>query len=132
MIRTIAKGVLILSAFAMYFVVVACGPRFKEPEPTPTFIEFPVATGYQKGHNPKIVGNGDWKVGIEIEVGTYTTTAPDTTPGCYWARLKSFDGEPKSLIRNGTVTQGSKGRFTINKNDVGVKLSGDCTWEKEE
>jgi hypothetical protein len=125
-----------VSTLAVFFAVIlaSCSvtkPNPRKPHTEPSVIDFPVATAAQSAHNPKVVGDGVWKVGLEVEVGTYTTTAPDTTPGCYWARLKAFDGEPTSIIRNGLVSQGGKGRFTINKNDVGVQFSGECIWKKE-
>lgn len=115
------------------FILASCSvtkpnPRINTPE-GPS--DFPVATAAVPTHDPKLVGNGVWKVGLEIEVGTYTTTVPNTSPACYWARLKGFDGEPASLIRNGVVMQSGRGRVTINKNDVGVEFSGDCIWKKE-
>lgn len=114
------------------FMLAACSVDSlrKEEELQPT--ELPSLTAVTPTHDPRLLSDGVWKVGFEIEVGTYVTTAPDTTPGCYWARLKGFDGEPRNLIRNGRVSQGGRGRFTINKNDVGVELTGECIWKKEE
>lgn len=114
------------------FILAACSVDSMKKDGQSAPSELPMQTAVQPTHNPKLLSDGVWKVGLEIEVGTYTTTAPDTTPGCYWARLKGFDGEPSSLIRNGRVSQGGKGRFTINKNDVGVELTGECIWKKEE
>lgn len=127
-----------VSTLAVFFTVIlaSCSETNPNPAKTPVVestvnVDLPVATAAQAAHNPKLVGDGVWKVGLEVEAGTYTTTVPDTTPGCYWARLKAFDGEPASIIRNGLIQQGGKGRLTINSKDVGVEFSGECIWRKE-
>lgn len=75
--------------------------------------------------------SGTWKVPTEIKPGTYVTTAgTGLLGGCYWARVKSFDGEMNSLIANGLVEAGSRGRFTVKASDKGVELTGDCVWTK--
>jgi hypothetical protein len=72
------------------------------------------------------VGAGSWEVGTEVEAGTYTATATDH---CYWARLKAFDGDLDSIITNGNLDAGQRGRITVKKTDKGLELSGDCTWK---
>lgn len=76
---------------------------------------------------PVTVGAGSWEVGTEVKPGTYTATAQDH---CYWARLKAFDGDLNSIITNGNLDAGDRGRITVKKSDKGLELSGDCTWKR--
>jgi hypothetical protein len=76
---------------------------------------------------PVTVGAGSWEVGTEVKPGTYTATAQDY---CYWARLKAFDGDLNSIITNGNLDAGERGRITVKKSDKGLELSGDCTWKR--
>jgi hypothetical protein len=73
-------------------------------------------------------GEGSWEVGSEIKPGTYTTTAGDDAY-CYWARLKSFDGELGAVIANGNLDPGGRGRIVVKKSDKGLELTGGCTWK---
>jgi hypothetical protein len=73
------------------------------------------------------VGAGSWEVGSEVKPGTYTTTAQDY---CYWARLKGFDGDLDSIIANGNLDAGQRGRITVKAGDKGLELTGDCTWKR--
>ncbi len=129
MIRTLIKPVSVLSAFSAFFILVACGPKSNNPQPRQS--DFPVATAVQPTHDPKRLSDGVWKVGLEIEVGTYTTVVPADATGCYWARLRNFLNEPSSIIANGLFTPNAKGRLTIKATDVGVEFTGDCIWVKE-
>ena len=91
----------------------------------------PTATATTKAAPPTPVqfGGGTWTVGSEIKPGTYTTTAK---PGdvCYWERLKTFDGEIDSVIANGNIGSGERGRITIKPTDKGVRFEGGCVWSK--
>lgn len=73
------------------------------------------------------LGAGSWEVGSEVKPGTYTTTAEEH---CYWARLKGFDGDFDSIIANGNLDPGQRGRITVKKSDKGLQLTGDCTWKR--
>lgn len=74
------------------------------------------------------VSDGTWSVSDEIKPGTYTTTADGS---CYWARLRNFDGELDSIITNGLLNDGARGRMTIKNTDAGVELTGRCTWTRK-
>lgn len=74
---------------------------------------------------PVTLGAGTWQVGTEVKPGTYTTTAGSS---CYWARLKGFDGELESIIANGNLDDGQRGRLTVKASDKGLELTGDCVW----
>lgn len=72
-----------------------------------------------------LIKAGSWAVPSEVKPGTYTTVAEG---GCYWARLKDFNGELSSIIANGNLDDGQRGRITVKKTDKGLELTGDCTW----
>ncbi len=128
MFKVLIKPIAVLSTFAAFFIVVACGPK---TEPTPQKSDIPVATAAQPTHDPKKMGAGVWVVGLEIEVGSYTTTVPENSKGCYWARLRNFLSEPSSIISSSLLTPKAKGRLTIKPTDVGIEFIGDCVWTKE-
>lgn len=62
------------------------------PEPTP---ELPEGT----------YGPGMYKVGSEIQPGTYKGVVPENAINCYWARLKSPSGSD-NIIANDLVSEG--------------------------
>lgn len=77
------------------------------------------------------VGAGVWRVGEEVEPGTYVTTAPDGTfGGCYWARLSGFSGDFDDIIANDLVGAGARGRVEISGSDTGIEFTGDCLWTR--
>lgn len=74
--------------------------------------------------------SGTLEVGKDVKPGTYSTAAGESSFGCYWARLRNFDGEMDSIIANGNVEPGQRGRFTVKKSDKGLELNGDCVWKR--
>jgi putative cell wall-binding protein len=68
-------------------------------------------------------GNGSYRVGADIQPGTYWTSATD---GCYWERLNSFDGSFDSIIANDFAS--GPQIVTIKASDVGFKTSNCGTW----
>jgi hypothetical protein len=78
--------------------------------------------------------DGQYRVGSDVKPGTYTTTvrgkASDPLISCYWARLKSFDGDMSAVLANGNLAGGAHGRMTVKASDVGVEFSGGCVWAK--
>jgi hypothetical protein len=74
---------------------------------------------------PGTVDSGTWKVGAEVKPGTYLATAETH---CYWARLRNFDGELTSIIANGNLEPGQRGRLTVKSTDKGLEVNGDCLW----
>lgn len=81
---------------------------------------------------------GDWKVGTKenidagtITPGTYVVTSPDDGIGCYWRRVKAFDGEFNSIIANGLVDPGKTSRVVVKATDKGLSLEHDCLAKKE-
>lgn len=76
---------------------------------------------------------GTWKVPSEVKPGTYVTTVPDEAfIGCYWARVRDFEGGVNSIIANDIVSPGARGRFTVKAGDAGVELTGDCVWKRDQ
>jgi hypothetical protein len=79
---------------------------------------------------PGQISDGQLEVGADIKAGTYTTTVPADVLNCYWARLRNFDGELGSIVANGNLKPGAKGRLVVKATDAGVELSGGCIWSK--
>lgn len=97
-----------------------------EPAPPAKPVE-PTAAASKAAPAPaRTITAGTWEVPGEVKPGTYTTTGQGFN--CYYARLRSFDGELSSIITNGNLSEGQRGRLTVKKTDKGVELSGDCVW----
>lgn len=64
------------------------------------------------------IGEGVWRVGTDVEAGTYRTTGPDSSGlgMCYWARASDPSGEFNSLITNGILE--GPGVVTIEDGEV--------------
>lgn len=91
----------------------------------------PVAPTSAAPAGPKTsITEGIWNVGTEVVAGTYRTTVPKGSFGCYYARLRGFSGAFSDIIANGNLAAGATGRVTIAPTDKGFQAVGDCTWEK--
>jgi hypothetical protein len=108
---------------AAAFIAVGCASA---PTDTAAPITEPAATTKAKAAAKGLSG-GVWKVPGEVKPGTYTT---DASEPCYWARLKGFDGEMNSIIANGNVDEGARGRLTVKATDKGLQLDGACIWTR--
>ena len=67
------------------------------------------------------IEDGTWRVGADIEPGTYRNSGED---GCYWERLSGFSGTSDDIIANG-FPDGDAAIVTIQSTDAGF-LSEDC------
>jgi outer membrane biosynthesis protein TonB len=77
-------------------------------------------------------GDGTWTVGEDIEAGTYSTTVPDDSFGCYWERLSGFSGGLDDIITNAIIQPGATATVTIDSSDAGFTSDGCGTWEQED
>ena len=69
---------------------------------------------------------GWWLVGSQLRPGTYATQA---AAGCYWERLRGFDGSLDAIIDNDFVGTGGLVVVTISSGDVGFHTDPECgTW----
>jgi hypothetical protein len=71
--------------------------------------------------------SGDKVVGDDIQPGTYRAAKPDA--GCYWERLKAFDGKTTSIIANGIAT--GPVVVTILPSDKWFSSDGCGTWTSD-
>jgi hypothetical protein len=71
------------------------------------------------------MADGSWRVGIDIEPGTYRTEGADT---CYWKRLSGFTGEFGDILANG-IPKGPV-VVTILPSDAGFTSSRCGIWAK--
>lgn len=107
----------------------AAGVVTVETTPDPSFTTPAAATS----PTPKAVAELSWSdgtfaVGSDIAAGTYVTRGSDN--GCYWARLKNFDGDLDSIIANHLLDAHARGRMVVKKTDKGVELTGGCVWTR--
>lgn len=76
---------------------------------------------------PKIEGDGIFRVGADVEPGTYRTEGSDA---CYWARLSGNSGTFEEIIANNFG--GGQQIVTISDTDVSFQTTECGTWVKEE
>jgi hypothetical protein len=71
-------------------------------------------------------GDGTYRVGVDIQPGTYRTDGPEGgRQFCYWERLSGFSGETDDIIANGN--EPGQAFLEVAASDVAVGSSG-CTW----
>ena len=70
------------------------------------------------------IEDGTWRVGIDIEAGTYRT---DGTDSCYWERVSDFTGDFRALIANENPR--GPALVTILASDAGFTSKRCGTWE---
>lgn len=70
-------------------------------------------------------GDGVWRVGEEIQPGTYRAPGGGS---CYWERLSGFSGSFGDIITNDFGT--SNTTVTISSTDAGFSTDDCGTWEK--
>ena len=71
---------------------------------------------------------GMWLVGSQIAPGRYRTSA---SSGCYWERMKHFQGTLNGIIDNEFVGSGGQQLVEIRASDVGFQSDEDCgTWTR--
>lgn len=69
-------------------------------------------------------GNGTYRVGSDIQAGTYRTRSAPSD--CYWERLRGFSGELRDIIAN-DFSSGFQ-VVTIKSTDKGFKASRCGSW----
>ncbi|WP_328669517.1 hypothetical protein [Streptomyces sp. NBC_00328] len=84
------------------------------------------ADAAEKG-KASFAGNGDFRVGPDIEPGTYRTTG-NTDGSCHWERAEDAGHGLDSLIAEGDVT--GTAVVTISAKDTYFKTSGCGDWKK--
>ncbi len=71
-------------------------------------------------------GKGTFIVGTDIRPGWYRSSR---VTGCYWARLRGFDGSLREIIANGVRTRGHA-VVRIRARDAGFQSRGCGTWTR--
>ena len=71
------------------------------------------------------IGDGEWRVGIDIAPGTYLTTGADS---CYWQRSSGFSGTFNDILANDNPR--GQAVVTILPSDVGFTSKRCGTWTK--
>ena len=104
-----------------------------EPTPTPTSTTTPPGVTPTVSPSPtsdtgyKTFTDGVWKVGKDIQAGTYRSSKGDSH--CYWDRLSGFSGMLDDVIANDVVY--GRAVVTIASSDAGFQ-SEDCgTWSSD-
>jgi hypothetical protein len=75
---------------------------------------------------PVTFGTGIWRVGTDIQSGTYRNS--DSSGWCYWARLSGFSGGLADIIANNISD--STQTVTIFSGDAGFESERCGTWTK--
>ena len=69
---------------------------------------------------------GIWLVGAQLSAGTYQANVGN---GCYWERLRHFDGSLGGIIANDFISTAGPRLVAISASDVGFNSDADCgTW----
>jgi len=72
------------------------------------------------------IGPGVWVVGEQISPGLYTAQA---SPGCYWERLRHFNGQPEGVIDGNLIGSSGAVFVTVDASDAGFRSNTACgTW----
>jgi hypothetical protein len=131
--RTVSRRMVVALASALALIGLGCGaaPDDAPVRPNPP-AETQAGTAQARKAKPAepTIGDGQHAVGADIKAGTYTTTVPEDSFGCYWARVNDFEGELQSIIANGNLDTGAKGRIVVKSSDAGVEFNGGCEWKK--
>jgi hypothetical protein len=90
-------------------------PASATPAPTPKPAPTP-ATSF---------GDGTWRVGADIQPGTYRSTG---TQVCYWERVRDFNGALGSIVANDNVS--GPAVVTIAPSDAGFSSKRCGTWTR--
>jgi hypothetical protein len=74
------------------------------------------------------ISPGMWLVNGQVTPGTYRA---NVSSGCYWERLRNFEGVLNSIIANDFVSSAGQQIVTISPGDVGFNTDGECgTWTR--
>lgn len=79
-------------------------------------------------------GDGTFSVGTasgNVAPGTYQTTVPAKSVGCYWVRMSDLSGELSAIIANELGQPNQQMMVTIAVTDVGFKSRGCGKWTKQ-
>jgi len=111
-LANVAQWVVDIKSSDVAFKSDDCGTWSTSPRPAP-------ASG---------IPPGLWLVGSQVPAGTYRTSA---SSGCYWARLKSFDGTSSEILANDFMGSAGQALVQLQSSDVGFENDSDCgTWSR--
>jgi hypothetical protein len=139
MLRTILRALAGVAVLAVLLVGIAAVVATSPMPPSPTSSTPPAAAPVkpaspavdEQAADGSLAGSGTYLVGTDVEPGTYRTTGPADESGvCYWARLKSTDGDLKSIIANEAAT-GSQ-IVTIGARDRAFTSRGCAPWTRSQ
>lgn len=84
-----------------------------------------------KATGPKTsFGDGTWEIGRDIAAGTYSTTVPADSFGCYWETDKDANGTLDSIVANDNVVAGGRAVVVANGKAKWLKVNGCGTWSR--
>jgi carboxypeptidase family protein len=71
---------------------------------------------------------GTWLVNTQIQAGSYRA---NVSAGCYWERLRHFQGTLGGIISNGFISTAGQAVVGVGATDVGFNSDGECnTWTR--
>lgn len=78
------------------------------------------------------VGEGTYRVGVDIAAGRYTTRVPEDSLGCYWERTRTLDGghADTTIEKRDEIPPGTRLTLRITATDKLFKTSGCGTFTR--
>jgi hypothetical protein len=76
-----------------------------------------------RGIDPNVIRPGMWLVRDQVPQGHYRA---DARPGCFWERLRNFEGTPGGVIESGSTNQPQQITVSIRSTDVGFHTNETC------
>lgn len=115
--------------------VISDEPTINEPTSAPTTDETTEAPAPPKPVEKAptyLPEDGTLIVGKDVKPGTYQTRIPADALGCYWARLRSLDGDLDNIIDNGLLSKaGTLVTVKVRASDVALEVTcGGATWKR--
>jgi hypothetical protein len=68
-------------------------------ESAPTATKAPEAKKTTELNSKSTMDEGTYEIGVDAKPGRYKTQVPESSPGCYWARMKDDSGGLSSMHR---------------------------------
>jgi hypothetical protein len=102
-------------------------PQTPKAEPAPTATKAPEAKKTTEPDSKSTMNEGTYEIGVDAKPGRYKTQVSESSPGCYWARMKDDSGGLNSIIANDNVNPGARVSITVKQGEF-FKSDGCGTW----
>ena len=96
-------------------------------ESAPSATKAPETKKATELNSKSTMDEGTYEIGVDAKPGRYKTQVPESSPGCYWARMKDDSGGLSSIIANDNVSPGALVSITVKQGEF-FKSDGCGTW----